>query len=426
MPDQNIFIQISIIYCMVHMYVLLLLLYEHRGSKRAFWIGLVCIFTVTSSICLWIMFTQGIAAMGQWGVLIASVPTLIYFFIMSRQRNAQFVFLFCFCDTVCMWIELTTGLIDYAVGGGGVVTLVLRLVTLPLLEYAVWRWLRRPFLEMSHMVRKGWLLFAILTGVCYLILVILSVYPTNLLLRPQDMPLAVMVLALIALAYCTIFLVLFEQLHVLEAQERQRAFELQSAMVEQRVTELQSAEERFRVERHDLKHRLLTIAELLQKNDVDEALNYIGASQQALDATAVEHYCDHPALDAILNSYFRQAKELGVQLDAHIDLPKELPVSTADLSTVFANALENMLHAMEKLPVEERRMVCKCVATPCLMMEFSNPCGEDVCLGPDGLPIAHSPGHGVGTRSIAAFAEKYGAICTFRVENGWFRLRIAL
>ncbi len=85
-----------------------------------------------------------------------------------------------------------------------------------------------------------------------------------------------------------------------------------------------------------------------------------------------------------------------------------------------------MIHAVRELPAQRRRMVCKCLASPCLMMEFSNPCGADVRLGPDGLPVAKDEGHGIGTRSIAAFTEKYHALFTFQVENGWFRLRIAL
>lgn len=217
-------------------------------------------FFVLSAICLWILFTQGIAAMGQWGVLVASVPSLIFFLVMSQQRKAQFIFIFCFSDTVCMWIELASGLVDYAVHGGGIVTLALRVIAFPLLEYAVYRWLRRPFLEISHVVRRGWLLFAALTGVCYLILVLLSVYPTKIFERPQDIPLAAMVLVLIALAYVTIFLVLFEQLRALEAQERQWVFEAQAIMMSSRIQEIHRAEEAMRIERHDMRHRLQTVA----------------------------------------------------------------------------------------------------------------------------------------------------------------------
>lgn len=426
MPEQNILVQISIAYCMVHMYVLLLMLYEHRGSPKVFWSSTAALFTVTGAVCLWIMVTQGIAAMGQYGVLIGSVPTLIFFFLFSRQRNAQFVFIFCLCDTVCMWVELASGLIDYAVGGGGVVTLILRLVTFPILEYAVWRWLRRPFLKMSHIVRRSWLLFAILTGVCYLILVILSVYPTIIFQRPRDIPLAAMVLTLIILAYTTIFLALFEQLHTLEAQERQQVFEAQAMMMYRRIEDMRHAEETIRIQRHDMRHQFQTIAALARQGDQTALLEYIGTSQEKLSAPVTQSYCANPTLDAVLVSVSERAQKLGITLETSIVLPAELPVDALELSIVFANALENAIQAVRELPLDRRRIVCKSVPQPQFLLEISNPYAGELAFDRNGLPVSSRPGHGIGTRSIVAFAEKYNALCRFRAENGWFKVQLAV
>lgn len=426
MPEQNILVQISIAYCMVHMYVLLLLLYEHRGTKKVFWTSATALFLITSAVCLWIMMTKGIAAMGQYGVLIGSVPSLIFLFAFSRQRNAQFVFIFCLCDTVCMWIELTTGLIDYAVGGGGVVTLILRLAAFPLLEYAVWRWLRRPFLETSHIVRHSWLLFALLTGVCYLILVMLSVYPVIIFQRPEDIPLTVMVLTLIALAYTTIFLALFEQLHTLETQERQRVFEAQTMIMYHRVEDMRRAEENIRIQRHDMRHQFQTIATLARRGDTKALLDYISTSQNMLDAAGPQRYCTNPTLDAVLVHAAAQAEAQGIRMEMSIALPAALPVDALELSIVFANALENAVCAVGKLPAGQRCIICKSVRQPRFMMEISNPYAGEVAFDREGLPVSDKPGHGIGTRSIVAFAEKYHALCRFRAENGWFKLQIAV
>lgn len=426
MPSQNIYVQISIIYCMVHMLVLFFLFYEYRGSRKRFWAVTGTVIGLISAACLYLLFTQGVAVMGQYGLIIGTVPALLLFFVFARDRNAKFVFIFCLADTVNMWIQLSSGLIDYAVGGGGIVTLILRIIIYPLLEYVVWRHLRQPFLEIGSSFRGGWTLFAVLTGVCYVILALVSIYPTVIFQRPEDIPMAVMLLILVALTYTTIFIVLYQQNELFRARERQRTFEIQTLMMEQRMGEIHDAADRVRLERHDLRHRLLAVSAMLQNNDTQSALDYIGASQQTLDTIEMERYCSNPALDAVLSGYFRQAKALGVRLETHIDLPVELPVPVAALSTVFANALENMIHAVRRLPEGERRMVCKCIGSPRLMMEFSNPCGGDVRIGADGLPVSQGTGHGIGTRSIAAFAEKYQAVCSFQVENGWFRLRIVL
>ena len=426
MYGTNMLVQISIIYCMVHMYIFLFLFYEYRCSRRTFQITAAILFLVVSVACLWIYFTRGIAAMGQWGVLVASIPTLIFFFVMSRQRNAQFVFIFCFSDTVCMWIELASALIDYAAGGGGIVTFVLRLVSFPLLEYAAWRWLRRPFLEMSRVVRKGWMLFAAMTGICYLILVMLSVYPTAIFDRPEDIPLAVMVLVLIALSYGTIFWVQFEQFCALEAQEHQRILEAQTAMMSRRMEDIRRAEDAMRIERHDMRHHFQTIAAFAQNADSAAVLDYVGKSQERLDSIAPRRYCNRPILDAVLANAASQAEQMGIATKIAVTLPEELPVDVLELSIVFANALENAIQAVGKLPEDRRRIVCKSVTHPRFMMEISNPYTGTITFDKQGFPVAEKRGHGIGTKSIAAFAEKYHALCLFRAENGWFKVQIAI
>ena len=426
MYGTNTLVQISIIYCMVHMYIFLFFFYEYRCSRRTFRISAAILALFVSAVCLRIYFTQGIAAMGQWGVLVASIPTLIFFFVMSRQRSAQFIFIFCFSDTVCMWIELASALVDYAVGGGGVVTFVLRLVSFPLLEYAVWRWVRCPFLEMSRVVRKGWGMFAAMTGICYLILVMLSVYPSAIFVRPEDIPLAVMVLLLIALSYVTIFWVLFEQLHAHEVQARQRIFETQTMMMSRRAEHIRKSEDAMRIKHHDMRHQFQTVAVLAQSGDCSAVLDYVCRSQEKLDSIVPKRYCADPVLDAVLANTAVRAEQMGISLELAIVLPEELPVDVLELSIVFANALENAIQAVGELPEDQRRIVCKGVTRPRFMLEFSNPYSGEITFDRLGIPVAETPGHGIGTRSIVAFAEKYHALCLFRAENGWFKLQIVL
>lgn len=144
MPSQNIYVQLSIIYCMVHMLVLFSLFYEYRGSRRRFWSVTGPVIGLLSAVFVYLLVTRGVAVMGQYGLVLGAVPTLLLFFAFAKDRNAKFVFIFCLADTVNIWLQLSSGLIDYAVGGGGLVTLFLRVSAYPVLEYVVWRWLRRP------------------------------------------------------------------------------------------------------------------------------------------------------------------------------------------------------------------------------------------------------------------------------------------
>lgn len=193
-----------------------------------------------------------------------------------------------------------------------------------------------------------------------------------------------------------------------------------------RLEAARAADEAIRIERHDLRHKLQAVATLVEKGETAEALAYIGASQAHLDALKPVRWCQNSVLDAILASYFQQAQRQGIQVEANLAVPDELPVDATELSTVFANALENAIHACAALPEGKRKIVCRCINRPGLMFEIANTCAGKVRLDANGLPVAGRQSHGLGTRSIAAFCEKYGAACVYEAEDGWFRLQVIL
>ena len=406
--------------------ILFLFLFESRYTKKKYLASLIPFLIIWFGVNLGILFAFGIEVQGTYSLLTASLPSLIYFWIVAKDRGGRFFFTFCMVDTVMIWVMLVTGLLDYFAGSEGIVNFVSRMIAFPIMIYLTMKVARKPYLRLLRTVSRGWWLFAAMTGLFYLTLTIAGGIPTNLRLRPEDMPVAIMILILLPLVYATIFRVLYQQQELFEAQERQHTLEVQATMVEQRADEFRRMEDKVRIERHDLRHRFQAVYTMLQNGQSQEAMEYIGNAQDILHDTAVEHYCSHPVLDAILVAYFQRAKDMGIQVEAQLAIPDTLPVPAAELSTVFANALENMIHAVQTVPAEQRKIVCKCIDTPRLMIEFSNPCAVEVQIGNDGLPITTGEGHGIGTRSIAAFAEKNKAVYSFRMEDGWFKLQLAL
>lgn len=425
LAHQNL-VDLSTVIAMFVVIGMFLILFESRYPKKVYLASLLPFMAVWFAANIAILLVWGLEVQGRYTLFTATLPSLLYFWIVAKNRGGRFFFTFCLADTVMIWVMMVTGLIDYAVGSQGQVLFVLRMLSFPVMLAAIWRLARKPYLRLLNAVKQGWWLFAAMTGLFYVTLTIMGGIPTNLRLRPDDIPAAVMVLILLPLTYVTIFRVLWQQEQLFEAKERQRTFAAQTAMIEQRAEEIRRVEERLRIERHDLRHRLQTVAAMVQRDDKEGVLDYIGMAQELLDETAASHYCANAVLDAILSTYFRQAEELGIRVEASLAIPNELPVPAAELSTVFANALENMIHAVRDLPEAQRRIICKGVTEPRLMLEFSNPCPEGVKLGPDGIPLAKQNGHGLGTRSIVAFAEKHSAVYTFRVEDGWFKLQLAL
>ncbi len=58
------------------------------------------------------------------------------------------------------------------------------------------------------------------------------------------------------------------------------------------------------------------------------------------------------------------------------------------------------------------------------MLRIENAFTGSVSFNEDGIPITQEQGHGIGTRSIVAFCEKYGSFYDFSAEENKFVLKI--
>ena len=55
---------------------------------------------------------------------------------------------------------------------------------------------------------------------------------------------------------------------------------------------------------------------------------------------------------------------------------------------------------------------------------MENPCPDGTVLGKSGYPLSHDAGHGIGTKSVVAFAKKYDGELMYKIENGVFQVRL--
>ena len=184
------------------------------------------------------------------------------------------------------------------------------------------------------------------------------------------------------------------------------------------------AGERARIAEHDRRHFENTLRELLLSGNTDKALELL--KQRGDKSLPPRRFCENEVSNASVSYYAGLAEQGGVRFDAGLDLPEELPVDSLDLGIVLANLLENALKACAALPDGQRTIRLRSLLRAQLMVEIENSCAEDVSFDEEGRPAASREGHGLGTKSVAAFAEKYGASVDYRLENGLFRVRLLI
>ena len=366
----------------------------------------------------------GPVAMSTLLLLTCTLPSLCFFLFLSRYRDGRFFFTFCFADTLIMEIIYITAILDFYLGGGYWIMLISRLILCPVLALVVFKWMRPVYRRLQQDVKAGWGISASIALLFYIILSVEISVPTHITQRPEQLPGFLLLLFLMPVIYIHFFRTLRQQKLLHETDMQERILQLQVDNLSQRMEEFREFEQKFRIERHDYRHNLQTIAALLESGDQENARRliheYNGGSQQPLP----ERYCDKTALDAVLSSYFRKAREQDIRLSLRLAFPEELPVNETELATVFANALENAIYACEDVPVAKRHLEITVMADPCFMFQIRNSYAHPVSFDADGIPVSPRQNHGFGTRSIAAFCNKHHADFEFKADPDWFRLRI--
>ena len=404
--------------------IMVLLFLDSRYSRRRT-ILTVCItiILVMAEIAI-IYWIAGPEITLRFYSLIAHIPALLLFLALSRFRGWRLVFQLLSAVLFCTLIQQGAGL-AYYLSGGCVWALILSYILLS--AGVIWfliRFLRPLFFQTLLELHRGWWLICLVMMIYYIIVIYLvpgyvGFERSSTIVKPA--------ISLLMIGFYSVLIFLFSSIRKgTQARHNAQLTDLQISALRGRMEAVKAAEDAIRTERHDLRHRLQTVAELVSRGDSKAALEFLDTAQKRLDENKPIRWCRPPVLDAVFSSYFDQAQRQGIQVKAQISMPDTLPVDEGELAIVIANALENSIHANLALSQERREIRCKMVGSPSVMLEISNPFDGKVIFDDHGLPISPKEGHGLGVQSICAFCRKNHAVCQFDTTHSWFRLRLVL
>lgn len=175
---------------------------------------------------------------------------------------------------------------------------------------------------------------------------------------------------------------------------------------------------------HDRRHFNNILLRLLEQGQTKEVVTLLqGQNQSALKISRV--YCENHAVNAAVCHYVNIAEQAGIAMDITLDIPGSLIIDSLELSVVVSNLLENAIQSCKSPSLSKTpyiRFTCKTAGR--LLLEMENPCAENTILDESGYPIASSEDHGIGSKSVAAFAKKYDGELLYTIENGFFRVRL--
>ena len=221
--------------------------------------------------------------------------------------------------------------------------------------------------------------------------------------------------------------VLFER--NIAAQERRNRMQMEQMQLQY---EMQNAKRAMQTNTdirrlyHDMKNHLLALQTMVGKSE--EAGAYLEELCSQLSDYETNLNTGSSVIDALLAEKTERARLDRIRFNVCADLNPFSFVSSVDLVTIFGNAVDNAIEALQMLPEGQERIVYIKTARYANMnvLRFSNQFAGELKLEGGKLRTGKENAelHGIGISSIRKAVRRYsGNVETqFDNENGWFRL----
>ena len=209
-------------------------------------------------------------------------------------------------------------------------------------------------------------------------------------------------------------------------ESKQNALQQKLVSSETQIQMLNEANVRMAVYRHDVRHQLNLLDQLLSNEKLEQAQQFVKSAAADLDAIVPKRFCENETVNLLCSSYDTKAQNLGVRLKIHASLPGKLSLSDTELCSVISNGLENALRAASDTTlVDQWVSICCEVKKEQLLLQIQNSYSGQVIME-NGLPVSKREGHGYGCLSIQTIVQNNHGLCSFTAEEGVFTLRVMI
>ncbi|MCD8326312.1 MAG: GHKL domain-containing protein [Lachnospiraceae bacterium] len=264
--------------------------------------------------------------------------------------------------------------------------------------------------------------FFVLLAVSFLYLAILVIYtssPAGLL--PNYwwwiVPPLLLVTVVLMLFYWSLFQ---ESVRRKRDSEERRALEIQKLQYESITREV----EQTRRLRHDMRHSLNHLSELLAQGNEEAMGDYLSELTVQIDHRDTTVYCRNIIINGLLQYYAGMAADSGIQCKVQADCG-EVAIAPVDLTTLLGNMMENAIRACKQ---EENRWITVEIGVigGSMLIRVVNPCRSvhpsgryrmDGGFLPAGAFVSSRAGGGYGLYSLEYTAGKYGGRARFRFDE---------
>ncbi len=267
---------------------------------------------------------------------------------------------------------------------------------------------------------KSCLLFSAMPAFYYLFDYASTVY-TGIMYSGSRATVQLMPFMTSALYFMFVLLYYAEMQKQVNTQRERDMLDTQFRQAQSEFASLRKMQQNAAAYRHDMRHHFTLLQGLASNGCIAEMKEYLRTAQSDMDAITPIRFCENETVNLILSSFAATAKQSAITLTVDARLPNTLIFSDTELCSLLSNALENAIHACEKIADSNKRYIKLRIYSKNnkLCIDIRNTYHTEPIFH-KGLPVSKEQGHGFGTKSMAHIVEKSGGIFQFSVSDGWF------
>lgn len=244
----------------------------------------------------------------------------------------------------------------------------------------------------------------------------------------QSSILSIFIILAINIVVFSIYIRLSENL---ELKHKNMVYETEFDLLDKHMKEKEEAMLEFRRKRHDLKHQMLGVLQLLDENQYDHLRNRIIelANLKSLEGLKIAN-TDNSIIDVFVNYKYEAARNNNIEFKVDLNIPSQLPFQNGDLCVILGNVLDNALEANLRSKIDNPYIE--------LVIRYD---GENLIIvvenSFDGQLIKDKGGnyltrkidnenHGLGISSIKRILDKYHGYYDVETNDHMYHLEIIL
>lgn len=350
-------------------------------------------------------------------------------FIIAKRRNVSLL-LVGINAVICVSIANTTAnLLFYFTKN-----LILEIVVYIIMQVIIIMMIKRFLIEKDEVyIPKGifnWIFLLIIPAAGYLIaFLLLSVIKQSVGIIGIVLALAIFIV-LIILVYYIIFSFLKAQRETMELGFEKKSYLNMIESMNRNISILRESERKTAVIRHDIRHYMVMVNQLIIEENYDEAKEVLERYIEAASNIASKRCCENITVNALLVRMRDRALSQNIQVDINTVIPEKLPCSSVELAVIISNLFENAIEACMRVVDKKDRhisILAKKIEKK-LIIEIQN--SYEVMPKVDQKKqhlISEKEGnHGVGLVSARMFAEQNNAIFDYTFRENVFYVRLLL